>query len=112
MGLLRVQDPIYAVTCTEPGCAARHIPDGWWERTNDRAARRDAEKHGWQVRPPAGPGSRSAPDYCPLHREFECPDCGRKPLDWLGDQWHCPGCGNEYGHSETTPEPGWVPDVR
>lgn len=65
-----VVSPVYRIECDEPACSRYYRSDTSWGQGNWRAARREAAKlGGWQVRPNAGPGSRTAPDLCPEHRD-------------------------------------------
>lgn len=59
------QQAVYRIWCDAEGCAADFFDESW----SDRAIRSTAEVEGWQVRPNAGKGSRSAPDLCPKHAE-------------------------------------------
>jgi ferredoxin-thioredoxin reductase catalytic subunit len=65
MSLRQVVPPVYRLTCDHDGCTRYEQSEFEWY------ARRDAKVAGWQVRPNAGKGSRTAPDLCPQHRDID-----------------------------------------
>jgi hypothetical protein len=71
MSRIVIQRPIYGIRCDRAGCGAKFIPDGQFNQSiyDGTGARIEAEAAGWQVRPSRGPGSRSALDLCPAHRD-------------------------------------------
>lgn len=73
MSAITVQEPIYGISCDHPGCTEQFVPAGLFDRSirEGWGARRIAQRHGWQTRPPRGKGSRTAPDYCPKHAEAD-----------------------------------------
>jgi hypothetical protein len=66
-----VTAPLYAIRCDFEGCDAEHQGDVSWRTMTDSGARQSAELAGWQIRPWRGPGSRSVPDLCPVHRNAD-----------------------------------------
>lgn len=71
MTIRSITTPVYAIQCDADECTAEIRTEGWGEYF----VRRDAEAAGWQLRPLAGNGSRSAPDLCPRHRTDVCVRC-------------------------------------
>ncbi len=57
--------PTFEIRCDHTPCGAAFRKSGWY--LDARYISPWAEEAGWKVRPLVGPGSRSAPDYCPEH---------------------------------------------
>lgn len=62
-----VQAPLYAIDC-DGGCGATFTPVGPFNQRTHGRARVEAGAAGWQIRPPRGPGAKTAPDKCPTCR--------------------------------------------
>jgi hypothetical protein len=58
-----VQAPINVVDCD--GCGTTYTPTAAFNQRTHGRARVEAAAAGWKVRPPRGPGAKTAPDLCP-----------------------------------------------
>lgn len=58
--------PIHVVDCDD--CGLTFIPASPFNQRSHGRARVEAQAAGWKVRPPRGPGAKTAPDKCPACR--------------------------------------------